>query len=121
VGLADVTECSGHLGLNISFCPFSVNTSTFTVVAYNSRGMAATQPLRIPVGPGSYVVTDATVRCCQRRCFSSFAEHKKTNFLQGVAITAQLVPITDRDRSLSLMYLQFPEMSDPAKVFQSCV
>jgi hypothetical protein len=68
VGLADVTECSGHLGLNISFCPFSVNTSTFTVVAYNSRGIEVLQPLRIPVGPGSYVVTDATVRCFLQLC-----------------------------------------------------
>jgi hypothetical protein len=114
LGLTDVTDCAGPLGLNISFCTYTVNASAFTVIAYNSRGQSATQRLSIPVGAGSFTVTDATVGCsfichmslCSRAC----------GWVQGASVPAQLLPVTDRDKQLSQLYLQFPERLIPAKV-----
>lgn len=71
-------------------------SNTFTAIAYNTRGHTGVQMLRIPVGAGTFQVSDS----------------------QGHPVAAQLLPITDRDRELSLLYLQYTELSNTSKVAQ---
>jgi len=94
VGVATVEQCHGHLGLNISFCTATTGADEFTVIAYNPQGWATAHVLRIPVGAGTYSVTDSA----------------------GKAVASQQLALTARDRELSTLYLQFPERKNASKV-----
>lgn len=50
--------------------------------------------MRVPISGSSATVTDG----------------------EGVAVASQVLPITPRERALSLLYLQFSEMGDKSKV-----
>lgn len=95
-GLQNATFCNTERGLNISFCKFTTNQNNFTVLAYNPQGRQTTQALRIPIQSNTAVV-------------KSF---------NGSVIESVTIPLTNREKSLSLKYLLFPEMSDQEKVAQ---
>lgn len=95
VGLPDLTFCYGTLTLNISFCPYTSNHNAFTVVAYNGLGHTVNQTLRIPISSGT-----ASVMCLST----------------GKAVLSQTVPLSQRELSLPMYYLQYPEKSDPKRV-----
>lgn len=94
VGVDRVEQCHGERGLNISFCTTTTEADEFTVIAYNPQGWATSHVLRLPVSAGTYTVTDA----------------------DGKTVASQQVALTERDRELPLLYLQFPELHNASRV-----
>lgn len=98
-GLPQVVFCNSELGLNISFCPFTVKESTMVqglqTVVYNPLGYASRHLVRVPVASASVtVVRQAT----------------------GQHIDVQVQALTAREHGLSLLYLQYPELKNTARV-----
>eukprot|EP00051_Salpingoeca_urceolata_P027075 m.479938 g.479938 ORF g.479938 m.479938 type:complete len:1085 (+) comp21646_c0_seq1:45-3299(+) len=94
VGLDNVEQCFGERGLNISICSFTTDNDEFTVVAYNNRGHASTQMLRLPIKGTTATVTTSA----------------------GDAVASQTIPITARDKALPALYLEAADRKNPTKI-----
>lgn len=93
-GLKQAQFCKTELGLNISFCPFTTDNDRFTMIAYNPQGQQTTQVFRVPISSSTASVVGS----------------------DGSPVLSQVVPLTQREISLSRAYLQFQEMSDKQRV-----
>lgn len=98
-------NCNGRVGavggdcLNISVCAHTTGKDSFQIVAWNVRAHASTELLRIPVtAGGEYTVTQLGAKR---------------------EVTAQAIPLTERDYELPLLYLRFHELANASIVAES--